>query len=164
MWCCSATSPSFPRVLKGKLGTGLDVPGNLLIAMGLSITAAAGAKAITVSYLSSGRLSKPPSATGKPRDLLLDDNGMVDLTKVQMLAWTGVAIGVYFITLVRAINAFPAGAQPPTLLELPDIDPALMVLMGLGQGAYIGRKLVTATTPRLSGVVPTQGRCPSRSP
>ena len=30
-----------------------------------------------------------------------------------------------------------------------------MVLMGLGQGAYLGKKLVTTSTPRLSGVSPS---------
>jgi hypothetical protein len=32
-----------------------------------------------------------------------------------------------------------------------------MVLMGLGQGAYLGKKLVTTDTPRLTGLTPSSG-------
>lgn len=46
--------------------------------------------------------------------------------------------------------------MPPSAdIGLPDIDAALMVLMGLGQGAYLGKKSVTTSTPRLSGVSPS---------
>jgi hypothetical protein len=33
-----------------------------------------------------------------------------------------------------------------------------MVLTGLAQGAYLGKKLVTTDTPRLVGISPTQGK------
>ncbi|VVB70602.1 Uncharacterised protein [uncultured archaeon] len=45
---------------------------------------------------------------------------------------------------------------------MPDIPQALMVLMGLGQGAYIGKKLVTKDTPRLSGLIPGSGKVGSK--
>jgi hypothetical protein len=39
---------------------------------------------------------------------------------------------------------------------LPDIDPALVVLMGLGQAAYLGKKLISTTTPILHEPGPRQ--------
>jgi hypothetical protein len=41
--------------------------------------------------------------------------------------------------------------------DLPDIDDSLVVLMGLGQGAYIGRKLTLSTSPQLTGIQPVHG-------
>jgi hypothetical protein len=36
------------------------------------------------------------------------------------------------------------------LATLPDIDTALMVLMGLGHGAYLGKKLILTTSPAIT--------------
>ncbi len=65
-----------------------------------------------------------------------------------MMIWTLVAIAIYLFALVGQIRSGHV---------LPDIDPTLMVLMGLGQGAYLGKKLVTTTTPRLTGLSPVEG-------
>jgi hypothetical protein len=155
---------SAARVAFDKVQVSLDVPANLLIAMGLSITTAVGAKAVTVSYVTSGRVNKPAAAKGSLADFLRDDSGNVDLTKVQMLAWTAIAIGVYLISETKMIYTFTLHATDASVppLSLPDIDPALMVLMGLGQGAYLGAKLITTTTPRLAGIDPTSGRLPTK--
>jgi hypothetical protein len=37
---------------------------------------------------------------------------------------------------------------------LPDIDASLLVLMGISQGSYLGKKLVTRTMPRLYSLSP----------
>ena len=50
-------------MLTGALKAVEDVPQNLLIAMGFSITTLAGAKGITVSYVNSGRILKRPTGT-----------------------------------------------------------------------------------------------------
>src|SRR5262249_20848201 len=72
----------------------------------------------------------------------------VDLSKLQMLCFTFVAVTIYLIQLLTQ------SASPP---ELVDIPPALMVLMGLSQGAYLGQKLVTTQTPRITGLTPAAG-------
>jgi hypothetical protein len=36
------------------------------------------------------------------------------------------------------------------LATLPDIDTALMVLMGLGHSAYLGKKLILTTSPAIN--------------
>ena len=146
-----------------------EIPRNLLIALGLSATTMTAAKSITVSYISSNKVQKPPAdgagdagATGTPSDVVKDDNGSPDLSKIQMLAWTVVAGAIYVITVVaqigdihRRVWELKANTGVP---GLPDIDASLMVLAGLAQGAYLGKKLVTTDTPRLVGLSPTQGK------
>lgn len=180
-----------------------QIPVNLFIVMGFSIATAAAAKGITVGYLETGRIAKPePTATradpenpqndvtGEPLKkragwsaILVDDQGYPDLSKLQMIAWTFIAIGIYLIGLGALVKAIPNALQgvtdnagnpmtwsnlTPKFLEnnpelaqrisLPDISAALMVLMGLGQGAYLGKKLVTVNTARLTQLTPSAGK------
>lgn len=121
------------------------LPRNVLLAMGLSLTTAVAAKVIVVGYQNTGQ--KPAPNLVKPtldlKYLVMSDSGVPDLTKIQMLAWTGVAVFVYLLDLSQNFAGYVtcsvgAGAC------FPDIDTSLMVLMGLGQGAYLGFKLVPA--------------------
>ncbi len=108
-------------------------PQNLLIAMGLSVTTAVAAKAVTVSYLQSGKISKTHTSADKAvaglSAILMNDDGDIDLAKIQMMAWTFIALSVYFVRVVHFVNSPSSVVEP----KLPDIDGALMVLMGLGQ-------------------------------
>jgi hypothetical protein len=135
------------RVKAGHFDAISDLPANVLIALGLSIFTATAAKGITVSYLQSGDVVKPPatSRTSGASQVLREDDGSLDLSKIQMLAWTVIAIGIYLINVGAQIKHGPYD-------KLPDIDAALMVLMGLGQGAYLGKKLVTTDVPRITAV------------
>jgi hypothetical protein len=136
-----------------------SLPQSLLIAMGLSVVTVTAAKGITMSNLQNGSLVKPPATpeTSGAGQILKDDSGALDLSKIQMLAWTVIAIGVYLINLVKAVEGVGA-LKPGDTVTLPDIDAALMVLMGLGQGAYLGKKLVTTNTPGITGLVPASGK------
>jgi hypothetical protein len=96
----------------------------------------AAAKAITTGYVASGRVSKTADGNG---GVLTDDDGHSDLAKTQLVGWTVIGAIVY---LVGVFHADPTKG-------LPDIDGALMVLLGLGHGAYIGKKLVTTDTPQI---------------
>ncbi|HKV40232.1 MAG TPA: IPT/TIG domain-containing protein [Blastocatellia bacterium] len=133
-----------------------SIPASLMIAMGLSVTTATAAKTITSTYVQSGKVAKDaaPRGTSLFSSLLQDDDGSPDLSKLQLLAWTAVAIGIYLIAVGYKIGSMHLTGKPE---DLPDIDAALMVLMGLGQGAYIGKKLVTTSTPRLTGLSPNTG-------
>ena len=115
-----------------------DIPKNVLIAMGMSVLTATAAKGITVSYISSARLTKTAATPGTSGigAIFQDDNGFPDLSKVQIVAWTLIAIATYLIAVANRI-------QTANFQSLPDIDSALMVLMGLGHGAYLGKKLVS---------------------
>jgi hypothetical protein len=57
-----------------------------------------------------------------------------------MFLWTWIGIGLYIVVLFSTVFS-PATLADPNLLELPDIDPTLVILMGLSQGAFIGGKL-----------------------
>jgi hypothetical protein len=118
-----------------------EIPKNVLIAMGMSVISAAAAKSITVSYISTGRITKSVAAKGTTGfgAIFQDDAGFPDLSKVQMIAWTFIAIATYLIAVGSKIHQRDYSS-------LPDIDSALMVLMGLGHGAYLGKKLVTQDT------------------
>ena len=139
--------------LDGNLVPITEIPQNLLIAMGLSVTTMAAAKGITVSYVNSGRVIKTSANPQEKKDtglgpIVSSDEHAPDLSKVQMMIWTLVAIVIYLFAIVEQIRSGHV---------LPDIDPTLMVLMGLGQGAYLGKKLVTTITPRLTGLSPVEG-------
>jgi hypothetical protein len=133
-----------------------EIPSHLLTIMGFSLTTMAAAKGITASYVAAGRVAKTPvSASGGkahakgPGGIVLDDEGFPDLSKIQMMAWTLIAIGIYLINLYNKIRSVKGDSPLP---QLPDIDASLMVLMGLGQGAYLGKKLTTTDVPRLTGL------------
>jgi competence protein ComEC len=123
-----------------------EIPLNLLVLMGLSAVTAAGSKGITISYKSQGLI---PEKSG---GLTTNPSGEGDLIKTQMLVWTIVAAGIYLITLINSISN--------GILDLPDIDGALLVLMGISQGAYVGNKLVSTSvtkTPKIIEVLPLKG-------
>jgi hypothetical protein len=83
--------------------------------------------------------------------ILQDDSGLPELAKIQMVGFTFVAVGVFLITVIHQIlvNDVTAG--------LPNIDSSLMVLMGISQGGYLGKKLVTFGAPALYPPSPPSG-------
>lgn len=139
------------------------VPTNLLIAMGISVATAVSAKGIAVSSqaktdaantaaaVAAAAVGAPgPLAAASTPDLsgiFADDSGSPDLGKTQVVLWTVIAVGVFLYQVVELIHCpacCSAGrAAPCTVgdLGLPDIDRTLMILMGLGHGAYIGKKI-----------------------
>lgn len=149
------------RVQHGQADPLSNIPPNVLLALGLSIGTATVAKAVTTSNIDNMREVRETKVTGKGlAPLVQSDDDTPDLAKIQLLAWTVVAIGVYLNLLVTGVNgaidAFTkaaASVPPPAFsLELPDIDASLLVLMGIGSGAYIGRKLITGATPFITSI------------
>jgi hypothetical protein len=129
--------------IHGPLGT---LPGNLLIAMGVSGATAVSAQAIAVSAAAKSAalptaapvvtpLGKVyPTATNQS-GIVADDSGSPDLGKIQVVIWTIIAVGVFLFKVVGSIQrGAPNG--------LPDIDTTLVVLMGLGHSVYLGKKIV----------------------
>lgn len=122
-----------------------ELPYHLLIAMGLSVVTASAAEAIDIKGSSKrdtgmrDALKEPNPNIGKELEpgIFTDDRGRPDLSKIQMMVWTGVAIIVFLIGLLRKIWWT---LQPP---EIPDIDEALLALMGIGQSAYITKKIIS---------------------
>lgn len=140
-----------------------NFPPNVLLVMGFSIATAVGAKGITVSYLNSGQIAKPASSQAGGDASLSglvthDDSGTPDLTKLQMLIWTAIACTVYLYKVYHALPGIGScDLKIQGACKFPDIDPSLMVLMGLSQGAYLGNKLVAAGAPQVTGLSPSVG-------
>ncbi|GAB4453899.1 MAG: hypothetical protein Fur0044_48720 [Anaerolineae bacterium] len=139
---------TYVAVYAARLVSGLttlpEIPLNLLVLMGLSVISATASKGITISYQEQGQ----QSGAG----VFKDETGNVALIKVQMLIWTFIAAAIYFITVVNFINT-----KGYTQSALPDVDGALLVLMGAAQGGYIGGKLVSRSTgiPIIERIVPS---------
>ena len=67
-----------------------------------------------------------------------------------MIGFTFIAIGIFLATFIHQIqtNSLNAG--------LPNIDSSLLVLMGVSQGGYLGKKLVSVVTPGAGAAVTQQ--------
>jgi len=127
-----------------------SVPQNLLILMGISAGTMAGAKAITQTQVNQRKIVK---AAPDPRDqqsgmgaLVNDDDAVPDLTKIQMLGWSLLIAAIYLSRVVQMVHAYDA--RDNDLTQLPDIDTALMVLMGVGHGGYLAKKSASAAPPQ----------------
>jgi hypothetical protein len=133
------------------------LPNNLLLAMGFTVITLVTAKGVTTAYVNSGRIVKTPAEASKASlaDLVTGDDGNTpDLSKVQMLTWTAIASVAYLYTVIQTLPAYHGGNY------FPDIDAALMALMGIGQGAYLGNKIVQSQTAIISSLNPARGALP----
>ena len=132
-----------------------DIPVNILTVLGFSTGTAAAAKGITAGYVQTGKLAKTgvpanpnPATTG---GIFQDDGGSPELAKIQMMAFTIIGIGIFLATVFHQI------AIGDVKDSLPNIDSSLLVLMGISQGGYLGKKLVTFGTPALFEPNPLSG-------
>jgi hypothetical protein len=132
---------------------GLTVPQNLILAMGLSATTMLAAKGISSNYADTNKIDKSDTSKG---GLFFDDDGYPDLAKIQLMAWTFVGIGIFLLkTLNDVVGSTGAFAQ------LPDIDGTLLALMGIGQGSYVGKKIITKddqSAPSLDSISKSKGK------
>jgi hypothetical protein len=131
----------------GQTDTLPDIPEGVLAALGISSGTAVAAQAITANAVGSGSTVKPPLARNRGlAPIFQNDADQPDIGKIQLIAWTFIAVGVFLAGALRIVSAGSTDAS------LPDIDPTLMVLTGLGSATYLGRKLVTTTTPTIASV------------
>lgn len=154
----------------GELVGGVNIPQNLLLLSGLSALTFATAKVMTKSNVDAavragqrpgvptktvasaarGAVAVPqaidPATEAKiagadqPRfvhDLVRDDHGRADLGDFQAVVISLLAAGVYAVTAYTFLGTL----ELRRVVALPDVDTALLALFGLGQGAYLGKKL-----------------------
>jgi hypothetical protein len=141
--------------------TNLVITRNVIIVMGASLGTKLLARTITVNQVENMRarnsswvpalsdLETNGPIKGSYKYLFADDSGRTDLNKIQMLAWTFIAVGIFLYNWYDQVMGTASG-----LMNLPDIDGALVVLMGLSQGAYIGGKLVPSYVPVILNLDP----------
>jgi hypothetical protein len=84
---------------------------------------------------------------------MLNEYGKPSLGRFQMFAWTWISIIIYLFIFFSKIFAL---ANTPSVLALPDIDPTLVVLMGLSQFAFLGNKAVTSEM-EITSIFPLEG-------
>lgn len=147
------------RALQGNYQALSDIPVSLLTVLGFSTGTAAAAKGITSGFVQAGKMTKPGAPAGEPGKntggIFQDDGGAPELAKIQMIGFTIVAVGIFVATVVHQI--FSAKTNANLTAALPDIDASLLVLMGISQGGYLGKKLVTFGTPALYPLSPDSG-------
>lgn len=143
------------RAEQGNFSALNEIPVNLLTVLGFSTGTAAAAKGITSGYVQTGRVQKQNPSTPQPNansadtgGVFQDDTGAPELAKIQMMGFTFIALGIFFIAVIHQIltNDITDG--------LPNIDSSLMVLMGISQGGYLGKKLVTSNPLTLYAPTP----------
>lgn len=133
-----------------------DIPSYLFGAMGLSALTLVGAKGIATNQVNQGKRPAPADEKAAQDNdqskggFFTGDDGDTSLTKVQMLFFNALAAGIFVILTLRQLNDNPAVIA----LKWPDIDPTLLMLCGLGNAAYVGRKLVPATDPMITRLSP----------
>ena len=139
----------------------------ILWLLGLSFGSYISVKGIAITRINSGSLKMKRVENPEWSALIMGNNGL-DFSKFQMLVWTLLAIIVY---LVQCHHYFDLLLYEPSTLKadgldklthsnlfaelfrsdsqagkyklyIPNIDMTFIVLMGLSQGTYIGKKLV----------------------
>ena len=125
-----------------------SLPPNILVALGISLGTAVGAAAISANATDSGQVVKVPTQDKGLAPIFTSDEGQPDLGKIQLVAFTFIAVAVFLGEVLQGITTDAGTAS------LPDIDPTLAALMGLGSAVYLGGKLATGSTPFLNGRLP----------
>lgn len=128
-----------------RYANGIGIPENLLVLSGLSTIVFVGARAATEAQVQSNPNSKTflePSKKASIYDLFSNDEGNFDLADFQMIVVTVVAVLTYFLAFQAYLEVIPFKAAT----QLPDVTGTVLALFGLGQGAYLVRKISDAAT------------------
>lgn len=82
---------------------------------------------------------------------MLREYGKPTLSRFQMFGWTWIGIGIYLSVLFSKVIEMSFSVQN---LSVPDVDPTLVVLMGLSQFAFLGIKTASSTDLQISKIYP----------
>ena len=131
------------------------IPVNLLALTGISVGVPIASNVISSYKYSPAKLSKerPPPDQMPGYSDMLKEYGKPTLSRFQMFGWTWIGIGIYLFVFFSKITEMSIQVQN---LTLPDIDPTLVVLMGLSQTAFLGGKTV-ASKMEITNIVPAEG-------
>lgn len=118
---------------------GITIPSNLLLLSGLSALTFGAAKGLALANINKG-FKKIDSTGNTPKfaDFFQDDNGNVDLGDFQLIVITFLAVAIYIVQ----VFAFLEVVQLSRFVTLPDVDSALLTVVGLGHGSYLVKKAV----------------------
>ncbi|KAA3521061.1 hypothetical protein DXM29_24560 [Agrobacterium tumefaciens] len=117
---------------------GVNIPQNLLLVTGMSAFTFAAAKAVTSSKTDADPAQKPVAQATAAQDLFKNDADALDIGDTQMLIIVFIAITMFLVTSVLFLEKLPM----LTTINLPDVDNTLLSAFGIGQGAYLAKKLL----------------------
>lgn len=100
------------------------IPDSLVILMGISAGTGVGGVAIDSNRKRAATIGR---TEGFIKDILSDPNG-ISFYRFQVFAWTVVMVAVF----IRQVTSY---------LMMPDFNPALLTLMGISSGTYLGFKV-----------------------
>jgi hypothetical protein len=144
---------------------GINIPSHLLEISGLSALTFAGAKAITQTKENriTAAAAQDPTLLNRRKmpaaqpyfldDLTRDDSGQVDLGDFQMVFLTIVAALTYLALIFNYFSTLTLQAT----ITLPDVDTTILSVLGLGQGAYLIKKLASGPNPPPPAPAPAGG-------
>lgn len=144
------------RIFNGISEPPTEIPLSLLALMGISVaTSIVSGGVSSIKYKTND--SKKAKETGKNAGFssMLQEKGKLTLTRFQMFGWTWIGITVYLIILFSNVTDNVNSGNFEALI-LPDIDPTLVVLMGMSQGAYVGGKMITKQGMKVAGIFPSK--------
>ncbi len=125
-------------LLGGDFLGGVEIGQNLLALSGLSALTYGAAKAITSQQVASDpSLKKPTNPPKFPDDLFQSDDKKLDLGDSQMFFITLLAVTIFLLTSFN----FLGWVEYKAIINLPDVDTTLLSAFGLGQGAYLLKKV-----------------------
>jgi hypothetical protein len=128
---------------------GIAIPANVLAVSGLSALTFGGARAVTtqknadaIAHNRRGLVrvrTKGNDGIPRLRDLFVNDDGDADIGDFQMILITAIAALLYGLksyALLGRIELSPS-------VSMPDLDTSLLAGVGVGQGAYLVKKMAS---------------------
>jgi hypothetical protein len=97
----------------------------------------------------------PPPSKRPSLGEMLREYEKPTLSRFQMFAWTWISIGIYLSVLFSKVIETSYRVHD---LSVPDIDPTLVILMGLSQFAFLGLKTTASTNIQISNIYPLEGK------
>jgi hypothetical protein len=131
-----------------------SLPINILALMGISVAVPATSYVISAYRYKSAEQKEKSRMEKKPAfSTMLTEDNRPTLSRFQMFAWTWISIAIYLAVFFLDVSII---SRPVEQLRLPDIDPTLVILMGLSQAAYLGGKIASKITLEVTKVNPTE--------
>ncbi|WP_179372142.1 IPT/TIG domain-containing protein [Nitrosopumilus ureiphilus] len=143
------------RVFHGISEPPTEIPLSLLALMGISVAVPVVSGGVSsIKYKTTDSKKVKETGKGARFSSMLQEKGKPTLTRFQMFGWTWIGIVIYLIILFSNVSDTANNGNFEELI-LPDIDPTLVVLMGMSQGAYLGGKIVTKQEIEITGIFPS---------
>jgi hypothetical protein len=125
------------------------LPANILKLLGIS--AVVPAVSVGINFYKYGAIAGNDG--NKEWNSILLERGRPSLTRFQMFVWTWIGVIIYLTVFFGSLYVLTLSSSPVTFSQvvLPDVDPTLVVLMGISQGSYVAGKV---TAPKIKTTDP----------